>query len=279
MSIPAGYPCWNVIVDELEKIANQNGSYSPIDRSDDLPKQIEQLRGQINDDDYREKIIQMLGTEGKEDFRPIHGVLMKIPFHSFITTNYDLCLEKAAEYNGEPVKNNWYPELDSSLLRARYVFHIHGLIDQFDVHKTFGSMIISEREYINAYENESNNILPNFLANLFQFHTVAFLGFSLMDNYIFRAIKRAQRELASRAEFEQTMNIGNRAELKHYIFSYHDVETSVLDRIKYLGLNPILYAGENFRHTDLQRILEEACRLTTGLEINPPTPNRVLFLG
>jgi hypothetical protein len=160
-------------------------------------------------------------------------------------------------------------------LRNGDVFHIHGLYDPKDPIHSLGSLIITERDYRLAYDQDQH--LTNFLFQLFQFHTVVFIGFSLNDDFLISVFKKSRLELENRQNFESIHRIGNRREIKHFILAHSEDGNISTESTREMGLMPILYEGDRIRHPALQRLLEEIRFRTTGLSVKKPKIDRMLF--
>jgi hypothetical protein len=258
LSIPAGYKSWIDMIDELGKIAKSQPGY--LDKIEELNywEKADKYREILGENQYQGIIFPLICPDGKEVYRRIHEVLMLLPFQSFITTNYDFCLERAAQFIGKHPITRYFPELNPSHLHSKDVFHIHGIPFLNNEKNPLGTIIFSERDYRFAYEEDHH--LTSFLIQLFQFNSIVFMGFSLKDEYLIRTIKKSLSELRHRQEYEFSKDMGFRKEFRNYIFLHQDdVSNEIINELK---LIPILYGGEKYFHTELQKILEEIGKKT-----------------
>jgi len=274
LSIPAGYPNWEGLVTTLKQAAEINTGCDPCDPELSNWDKAEFYRETLGEERYREQIIDLFSPDGKEDYRSIHRVIMEIPFHAYITTNYDYCLENAASSLGKSIRVHFFPELDPSYLRTEDAFHIHGVLNPDNPHGTVGTFILTERDYREAYRLESS--LPNFLASLFWFHTLVFIGYSMNDNDLIKVFQSAQLELSHKSKLELEKGIGKRKQNRHFIFLHQDGNVR-MEAIREMGLIPIFYGGETVRHTELNKLLDFILRRTTEIQYPKPEMNRDMF--
>ena len=266
-SIYAGYPSWTNLIAKLELAAKPLPSYVPCDPKLTPWQKGDWFRNVLGEDNYFSELMKLLDPSSKEDYRPVHEVIMSLPFHGFITTNYDMCLENSVKIIHKQVETRWWPELDTSWLRNGDVFHIHGVYDN-SIPATIRSLILTENDYHRAYE-ESNS-LQVFLENLFQFHTVVFMGFSFEDDFFVKAVENSRINLRQRTEFESINGIGIRKEVQRFILIHEDDDSLRLDRMKALEIRPIIYSGDKDRHHGLQELLQKIQLRTTGFTTSRP---------
>ena len=141
---------------------------------------VELLRNLMGDELFQSELTKSFNPDTKKDYLAVHHEICSIPFLSYITTNYDYCLENAIKATLKQVTVQYYPELDFSRIRNGDVYHIHGVIKPNKPGELFGSVILSNRDYEKAYE--PNTGLPRFLANLFEIFTIVFIGYSFGDS-------------------------------------------------------------------------------------------------
>lgn len=276
LSIPAGYPRWVDLIAKLKQAVEIRGGTNSLDPSMSNWSLTDYYREYLGDAHYFQLVTSLFSPDGKEVFRPVHQVILEIPFHAYITTNYDCCLENAAIFLRKHTKTHFYPELDSSYLREGHIFHVHGFLDPNDTTGTIGTIVLTERDYERAYR--PSTVLPTFLAQLFFFHTIVFIGYSMSDDDLIKIFQSTKLELELQGKYELEKGIGTRRQNKHYIF-LHDDNNERINVFREMELLPIIYSGETERHSGLQDILNYIHRHTANLEYPQLDINRQMFEG
>jgi hypothetical protein len=272
ISTGPGYQLLNGVIDHLRAVAIAAGHN--IDVSGDEAEQIDAYRKAIGEEQYRVALINLFGPIGKDNFHSIHHTICAIPFISWITTNYDYCLENAASAANKPINVQHYPELNPTLLRDHQIFHIHGLIEPTHLERYAGTIVLSKHDYEKAYE--PNKSLHRFLATISEWSTLVFMGYSLRDKELTRIIKTTQLELYDREKHEFEEGLGKRKRRKHYILMHIDANVN-LDAVNDLDLIPIYFSGETVRYTGLEEILNIIREKTTNIVYPLPVINRDMF--
>jgi hypothetical protein len=283
ISQPAGYPSWVEVIHMLCDATRIKTGEEHFDSSKEFRYLAEECRKKLSEDEYDEVLISAFHPNGRDRYRSIHQRIREIPFHGYITTNYDLCLEKAGIALGQNIRTLYYPELDISKLRERHIYHIHGVLESDKIEATIGTLVLSERDYRFAYEQD--DLVPGFLKQLLPYHTVVFMGFSLGDEDITKVLRTVQLSLQIRSDFEAKARIGIRKPLRQFIFLHQEegIKQEELDKldaqVKDLALLPIYYHGESKRHSELETILEFIRERTTSLPIPTISLHREMFEG
>lgn len=254
LSYGAGYPLWREVIEKLQNKAKEITGNKIEFENDRNWDRIEQLRNIIGEEYYKEELLQLFGPKDKYDFLPVHSLINSIPFLSCITTNYDYCLENAASVIGKQVTVQFYPELYiKHLLEHHHIYHIHGVIEPEYPERSFGTVILSKRDYDSAYK--INSRLSRFLADLYLSCSLVFIGYSLSDVALVSVINNTKMELAQQIENELRSGIGKRIKTEHFIILHKE---SFIDEVALSELNliPIYYTGEDVKHSELQNLLK-----------------------
>lgn len=270
----AGYPLLKPFIEKLlacaEEIRNEEVDISKIADFE----QIEYLRQLIGEENYKNLVVENYRPEGKNGFISTHYAIMSIPFTSWITTNYDLCLENAAAAAFREIPCQHYPELNGTRLKEHHIFHIHGLLDPNHPDYLFKTLVLSRRDYEDAYRPQSN--LLTFLNSVCQFYSLVFIGYSLWDLELVNIIKLVQFEIQRRSEFEIQANIGRRKPINHFLIMHNEGKVNT-DAVKELGILPIVYKGDADHHSELEKVLDVIRGRTTSLNYPPVNIVRDVF--
>jgi len=193
VSARAKYPTWKQLLEYFEDKIQQKDGHETF--------KLENLDGSLKDKAKEVRLI--LGDEFKsllfdrftdtqrydvKDFSSEHSYLVNVPgINLYITTNYDVCLERSAFIPEE----TWYPAkpLEIELLynsEELIIFHIHGIIDPNDK-ESLDTVIFDADDYVDIYD--PRHILRSFLQQIFRNFQVIFLGFSMADEDIREVIQ------------------------------------------------------------------------------------------
>ena len=173
LSIQAGYPSSNELINHLIREANiELTELNSIDKFSFKAKRLKELIRE-----HGENFYEILYRRFDEDHYPINRTiplyqdLLKIPFKSFVTTNYDRCIEEAAELLSIQFEEiQVYPILRANDLKAKKLYHIHGRIDHNDIIGSSRSIILTADDYASAYGESST--LPVLMNAVFDSHNI-----------------------------------------------------------------------------------------------------------
>ncbi len=287
LSRPAGYPLWSTLIEHIRIDAEK--FCETIDDDDlHLYDKAELYKEILGEDRFLEIILDEFNPHiNKQPYNPIHLDLLNIPFVSFITTNYDCILEKAACDNNISLPSNYYPEFPILKIRLKQIFHIHGILDFDRLDETKKSIIITRSDVTEAYKKDSS--IQKLLDAIFQELTILFIGFDTTDPFIreiFKdsihhyeiknriALERNGRSLKSLQHFALLPNlvIEEPKEIKFLepeisreekIASLTKKDDEVLESF---GINPIRYDGDSFNHTQLIELVHRIKMKISGSE-------------
>ncbi|MDH5327640.1 MAG: SIR2 family protein [Gammaproteobacteria bacterium] len=177
VSAKAGLPTWGTLLKEL---AEQTRQYNTLTRQMMVERIAE--HDLVNAATYffscpgmtiNSKFMAIRSILGSYDSNGLQDV-MKIPFRSVVTTNYDRALHDAYSY----VKRRSSLEFHGDKLnqaeyeRDFYIARIHGAIEDYD------SIVMSEEHYRNINNNDK---YCDFLTHMFTTTNILFVGFSFLD--------------------------------------------------------------------------------------------------
>lgn len=196
------------------------------------------------------------------DYGETHLCLLKASFCSFLTTNYDDGLERAAaglSVNGMQRNIQVYPTLDQTLLKQRTIFYLHGKIDD-------GVIVFARNEYERAYRQ--HKAIESVLWDAYSQMNIVILCCSFEDKYMIELFEKCKRELDKQNVASQEL-IGLRGTDstpgKHFILKglqedNNAEETMKKDQTAFQELNirPIFYKVlKKGSHRSLKTLLRE----------------------
>jgi hypothetical protein len=214
-----------------------------------------------------------------------HLYLVDMPFLSYITTNYDLLIEQAYIDRGIVPTYCFYPTLPISKLRARQIFHIHGIIDHNDLVGTQESIILTSDDFDEAYSLESS--LSRLMVSLYSEFSILFIGFNVTDESFINILQFCQTSLKGTQKIAHQRNSNvlsenvnhfallpfilqkDNDELKRDNFARKIDYTLTNQEDEYLlkfGVNAIRYIPDETNHKDLINLLFEMKINVTRLE-------------
>ena len=119
-------------------------------------------------------------------------------------------------------------------------------------------------------------VYQRFLANLFEYYTLVFIGYSLSDIELINIIRNTQLELDRRAKTELRVGLGKRVQLKHYIIMPKDSKVNS-DAINELQLRAVIYNGDQDDYHILTKLLSYIRSRTTDIHYPEPKVYREMF--
>ena len=151
--------------------------------------------------------------------------LVKQPFHSVITTNYDQALIEANNMeSGKLLQFTEFDLPDARVSRERYILRIHGRIE------VPSSIVLSREHYQVMLQNKQ---YKHFVQTLITDASVIFFGFSFADSY-FRTILEQIREATN-----------GRMKKKSFALLAGSPEPALQDLLITLNVVPVSYNPEN----------------------------------
>ena len=111
---------------------------------------------------------------------PLYEDLVRIPFKSIATTNYDSCIEEAASLQNVTFQQiQIYPLVSPNNLEAKRLYYLHGKIELGASNPLPESLVLTTESYSLAYREDSP--LPVFINSIFDSHNILFIGFGLEE--------------------------------------------------------------------------------------------------
>lgn len=304
LSEPARYPGWKELMTHLAKAAGKalpetNDPLAFLTFADDC-------RANMGENEYYEFLRKAFDPHGKEPYRSIHEDVLEIPFNAFLTTNFDSCLENAANKVGGIEKVHVYPDLDPGRLYDRDIYHLHGRA--YDEHgkSTVRTILLTASDYETAYGLSTQSgyavaldglpPLRSLLHTVFMHHTVLFVGFSLTDPGLGQVLKASLEEHKRLSEEVSRIDSGAVRGKNHIALlgtvqrprseqrggapgPEEEAEKWHKEFLREREVSTIRYEvrAEDDVHSELIRIVGDLYRRTTGTSPNGPPTSRSLI--
>jgi len=233
-SCHAGMPSWPEL---LRRIAVEVGLEAQVEtylQKGEFLKVAEFMARQRSQSEIKERVAKQI-ERSELGPSPLHQLIVNLPFAGIITTNYDLLLTQAdlTRRFASPITY-----LNSSLrskLSERFILHLHGHMGDPE------SIIISRQGY-DYMELEAEKV-RQFLAGVFQFRTVLFIGFGFADHHIDDLLRelKVTGAIGESTVFALIPFIGSTDPVLH-------------DNLRYRSINPIYV--EDIGDHGVKRLLE-----------------------
>jgi hypothetical protein len=192
LSTILGYPDWTAVLGRIASIAGRLSEFEKsLDDASEFPGIAESCRHSMSEEGREDQYYAELEAlfpakapwpQGELSFRAIHTDILRCNFSAFLTTNYDLSLDHAADDHQDEallggVSVCRTSALDRNLLSeaSRRIYYLHGTV--FD---TYGAAqpreaVLTRSDYDRAYANGTGPVCE-FLHEAFLSHTVLFVG-------------------------------------------------------------------------------------------------------
>jgi hypothetical protein len=195
LSVQAGYPSTYRLIEYL--IAESGIDPQSIQSIDDISVKLQRIKELI--EVSGQNIYEIMYRRFNEDHFQINGTiplyeyLVRTPFKSFITTNFDSCIERAAELQNITLSEiQVFPDLNSTNLELKKLYHIHGKINLDDLVNSSRSLVLTSDDFTNAYGESSS--LPVFIRSIFGAHNILFIGFGLEERTMSDLLELSRRQ-------------------------------------------------------------------------------------
>lgn len=213
---------------------------------------------------YHSALVEIFG-EMPFDCEPALRDIVQCNFKSFLTTNYDWCIQRAFYLTRQPEPDTYsYSDLLETRCHSSSVHHIHGTVNKRNLKSS--EFVLHKDSYIEAYSNSRE--ISKFMESVLFHHPMLFVGYSLstlepLNGVIDLTLKHLEKAGRSLKEFSE-----ERAILLPGV-----IDEKEMERFAKLGLRIIRYdPGDNFiEFPKLWRHIE----LTGRSTINPDGPNVV----
>ena len=197
-SVDSGYPSWEQLITRIlsqldsssRQLIETDSIYQKSFTSESFARCLSRIEHHIG----RDKLEALVKAEVDKPRPPsdLVKLIVDLPFAAYVTTNYDLLLEKALSSSGQAgwisVGNSANEGRKVSGAASQIVWHVHGCVTMPSSKST---LVLSEKDYDDLYLNESPAIhqLKGLLTN----HRIAVIGFGFRDPEILRILRRVGR--------------------------------------------------------------------------------------
>lgn len=287
LSISAGYPLWKDLIQLLHKKALEQDVNTILDG--DFKTQAQICKGKLGEDYFKILVERFDPNNNPIRFTSIHANLVQVQCSSFITTNFDACIELAFEDLGIRKKTFYYPILRKSELSNQSIQHIHGYIDPMDPYTSVKSVILTSEDFLQAYDNTPNSV-KNFLVDLFYEQNVVFLGFNVdaQDQDLLEILRVVNEKQRDNERILVSRNLPPSTKTNHFAILESNIrikdEYSHLpdpqkaeiakkliqttnDELKALGVTPIRY-NPGMYHKSVENIIVDLKTLTKTISLS-----------
>jgi len=283
LSAPLKYPAWTSLINILQIRANQIAPFNPSDAAKlDTLQYAEEINNHFKANGAGPEFNNILGREfGPRKAGPnctqTHHRLVKLPFRTFVTTNYDGCLEQALTDNA--VENTRIPNPDSGIIikangadRHRASLFLRSIVDSIDnQHRYVGylhgrhddteNIILTASTYNDAYgftisesqltKGRQITFHRQLAWSLFATRKIIFFGCSMDDPYVRRLLEMVAGDLW---EWDQPTHF--------VVLPIDDKSLASIDSLskqfQRFGLQPVLFNNCGNDFSNLDRLLDEA---------------------
>ncbi len=190
----AGLPTWRSLVESAldtpgsEELAADPAFVSAM-KSSNYPRCFSLLEARVGRATLEECVKNALKNSDLEP-GPLHSLLADLPFAGYITTNYDLMLEKAlGAFPGWVSVGNLGEEVRKvSRESSEIVWHVHGALEMSDERSR---LVLTQRDYDDLYLEDSAVLRQ--MRSLLSQRYIAIIGFGFADPEVNRLLRSIGR--------------------------------------------------------------------------------------
>ncbi|MBI1904001.1 MAG: SIR2 family protein [Planctomycetia bacterium] len=196
----------------------------------------------------------------------IYYELMRVPFKSYITLNFDPCLAHESKKEEHKCALKWFPDLDRADIEKRTLFYLHGLIQEGMIPDN-GSLLFARSDFEKAYHR--NSPLTYFLVPTLEREEVLFIGCELREP--------AFREVFQLCERYRNYLVGSKAPRRYALLPYVEADTAPTgdrendgrtdeqerdERFKSYGITVLRYRKIDKHYRGLRLLFERLAEVT-----------------
>jgi hypothetical protein len=227
-----------------------------------------------NENRYYQVLGERFGTQ-TDRTSEIYAALVNLPFKSYVTTNYDPKLARAARQARLectfPIMA--YPKLDRAVIRDRTIYYLHGYIDEDTIPEP-GTIVLARSEFDEAYDPHSS--LVAFLGPMLDDDPICFIGCGLREPMLEQLFKYCKERQARRIQLIERQGCRPTNPPPRYIFlaksnTLVDRQVGTLidqelhrqteERFETFGIKVVWYAPQGSSHAQLRAAFEQLAEL------------------
>jgi hypothetical protein len=272
------YPSWSELIADLCKACGRAADAETARYTKD-PNTLATLAdiAHDNDSDAYYRVLDTVFGHRVTSTRAAYDLLMRLPFASYVTTNFDPLLEYESR---KPDRNiggiRALPSLNVAEVSRRCVFYIHGYIGE-GRSAADHDLVRRQSEFSSGYSDQST--LFSFLHQLLIFHPVLFIGIGLDEPQLKRVFEIC-RQLRREIETQYRAIAPQRYILRPMEFSSKEIaggrpltqnrtKESEEDKLfEEIDVRVVRYDGRDRSHSGIEELLEGWCELSP-LSIEP----------
>jgi hypothetical protein len=281
LSAPLKYPSWPALLAKLHDRANQIAAFNPPEQAKaNALEYAEEICKHFKTNNALGEFRDMLGQEfalrkNAANCSSTHRRLVRLPFRTFITTNYDICLEQALSDNAFDEKKPPRPDSSIIIKKNRYdrhrvslflrsivestgnddqlIAHLHGRHDDTE------NIVLTTSDYLESYGITPDGKQPQncpvtlhrlLVWSLFATRRIVFFGCSMDDPYIIALLNMVAGDL------------GERGQITHFVALPIDEKTALSveglsQQFLRFGLQPVFFDSQDGDFSKLDLLLDE----------------------
>ena len=264
-STSVGIKSWDDLLSDMAREFHVDMDVKKIIDQKGYAEAASEIYRHIEDHDSYLDFMQRQFRPTNDPFSPKYSLIVR-NFPLILTTNFDICIEKACEFEKISFHVQKLPDFNEFELfqqDAITIVYLHGNTKD-------NKYIFLKEDYDQYYPSISNlngsKDLEHFLRSILKRITLVFIGFSFNDRYFYKFFRKIVKEeiLQDRITHQKRFRTHHpRPDVNHFILisKSEDFDELKKDELKKIGLKCIWYE----QHIDIWNILERVFDLEPKL--------------
>lgn len=215
LSVEAGYPNWSAL---LKTLAREAGlAYTDVELSAGGRVALEIAESCKRALPNYHAILQREFAPRAPGFTGLHVELIQMPFASYVTTNFDHCLEVAAEHVSKSPGIQIAPAFTTTYVGRGDIFYLHGRVPrENDVGQCRIEWLrLTTDDYRQAYQEDP--LIADLIGlAMKEAHTLFFVGYGLREEAVREVLDRALTQMTARNKWLENQGVGLGATRPHF---------------------------------------------------------------